>query len=51
MRLLFVLFSISLIMAWYAYVIRPANRQQSNILLLIAGIMLLLLTAGFVRLI
>jgi len=51
MRLLFVLFSISLILLWYAYLIRPANRQQSNLLLLVATTMLVLLTAGFIRLI
>lgn len=51
MRLLFILFALSLILAWYAYMIRPAKRDQSNALLLVAGVVLLLLIGGFIRLI
>lgn len=50
MRLLFGLFSIALIMAWYAYAIRPGNRKLSNTLLGISGALLVLLIAGFLRL-
>ena len=51
MRLLFLFFSAGLILAWYAYMIRPYKRQQSNLLLMISGILLALLTAGFLRLV
>ncbi len=50
MRLLFILFAVALIMAWYGWAIRPAKREQSNLLLAIAAIMLILLTAGVLRL-
>jgi len=51
MRLLFLLFAAALIMAWYAWAIRPVKREQSNLLFGIAGIMLALLTAGVLRLV
>ncbi len=51
MRLLFVFFAVALIVAWYAWAIRPVKRQQSNLLFGIAAVMLVLLTAGFLRLV
>jgi len=50
-RLLFLPFAAALIMAWYAYLIRPVRRRQSNLLLLAAGVLLALLVAAFTRLI
>jgi len=51
MRLLFVLFAVALVMAWYAWAIRPLKRRQSNLLFGIAAAMLVLLAAGFLRLV
>ena len=51
MRLLFILFAVALIMAWHGWAIRPAKRERSNLLLAIAAIMLILLTAGVLRLV
>jgi len=50
-RLLFVLFAVALILGWYAYAIRPVRRRQSNLALLVSGLMLALLIAGFLRVI
>ncbi len=49
MRVLFIFFAVSLILAWYAYAIRPMKRKLSNILLMVSGGLLLLLVAGFLR--
>lgn len=50
MRLLFLFFAAALILGWYGFAIRPVRRQQSNILLILSGLLLALLTAGFLRL-
>jgi hypothetical protein len=49
MRLIFFLFSAALIMGWYGWAIRPVKREQSNLLFMVSGIMLVLLIAGFLR--
>ncbi len=51
MRLLFLPFAAALLLAWYAYLIRPVRRTLSNRLLLLAGALLALLLAAFARLI
>ena len=50
MRLLFLFFAAALIMGWYAFLIRPVRRQQSNVLFIASGLLLALLIAGFLRL-
>lgn len=49
MRLLFLLFAVSLILGWYAFAIRPYKQQLSNTLFGVSGALLALLLAAFLR--
>lgn len=50
MRFLFFFFVLILLALWAAFFSRPNNRQLSNILYVIAGVLSLLFLIGYLRL-
>lgn len=51
MRFLFFLVVLILLALWAAFFSRPNNRRLSNILYIVAGIMTVLVAAGYLRLV